>query len=287
MDRMSGGRFNPAAPLGLEPPTIPEEPYPFGSGTLVFSSCLALESWPSVVWDVNGYYHELGVGFRASRYQLRLAYQARKGDMDGRLTYVFSQLLNSQTRRDYDATPLGHVFLDFYVEQRIKNKAKQTAQSYRAMGLDISEEEVLAEMGFKATPKDPNGFDIPQKAGDDGSTQRSRKQVKPGPGPTFYLKKMLVNQLPPGAVLFMSEWRTAIFEALYSEKITMSFAIGMMAGRPGVEVLSVAGVKVAFVSVEEFSTAGIKNIESLAALTAQQLTPTTDVVTDRAPIQGA
>src|SRR5690349_24850828 len=46
-------------------------------GAVFRSTSQVLDSWPSVVWDVNGYYHVLGVGFRASRRQLLRAYYAR------------------------------------------------------------------------------------------------------------------------------------------------------------------------------------------------------------------
>lgn len=93
----------------------PTEPILAGTGDPTFSTCVAVEPWPTITWDVNGYYFELGVHHRATRAELRVAYQAKQGHRSERLTYILSQLLDPETRRAYDATSPDHVFVDDYV----------------------------------------------------------------------------------------------------------------------------------------------------------------------------
>ncbi len=104
------------------PRPLPEalaRPRLVGDGPATFSTCVALERSPAMVYDVNGYYRALGVPPSATKHQIARAYHERGTD-DPYLTYVVTQLLDPETRGAYDATPLGHVFLDEYVMERIR-----------------------------------------------------------------------------------------------------------------------------------------------------------------------
>jgi hypothetical protein len=129
-----------------------------GHGPLLASSCTDLMLHPVVIWDVNGYYRALGVDPRADRKTLRRAYIEAGGVDDDYLTYVLQQLLDPETRRDYDATPLGQPYLDRYVELAIKRSAM--AEASRRAGRHATEEEVvevMREQGFDLAPADAVG----------------------------------------------------------------------------------------------------------------------------------
>lgn len=120
-----------------------------GIGPDTASSCTDLALDPQICWDVNGYYASLGVGWRASRKELGLAYLAAGGHTSVYLTYVLSQLLNPDVRRAYDRMGLGEVFLDDdYVQAALKRQASSEASRRSAAGATMSADEVLDEWGY-------------------------------------------------------------------------------------------------------------------------------------------
>jgi hypothetical protein len=94
--------------LNLRPVAVPAGPFEF-------STAQAIEPWLTIVWDVNGYYAELGVYPRATRAELRAAYQAKRGWASARLTYILRQLLDTEIRAAYDSSRPGSVFFDLYI----------------------------------------------------------------------------------------------------------------------------------------------------------------------------
>lgn len=92
----------------LRPVAVPAGPYEFATAQ-------ELQPWPAIVWDVNGYYAELGVPYNATRAQLKEAYQARGGWGSARLTYILRQLLDTEIRAAYDSSRPGSVFFDEYI----------------------------------------------------------------------------------------------------------------------------------------------------------------------------
>lgn len=122
------------------------------------SSCGTVAIVPSFSWDVCAYYLILGVSWRATRGEIRRAYVARCARRGGqvqeeRLTYVTAQLSDPETRRAYDMTPLGGVFLrDREVAAAIRRKASAEAGRRMSEGEDITADEVMSEMGFQAVP---------------------------------------------------------------------------------------------------------------------------------------
>ncbi len=116
-----------------------------------FSTCVELVPHPLIIWDSNGYYRELGVSPRASRREIREAYQRLNGQDSVRLTYVVSQLLDDEIRARYDAVPLGSIFRDDDVETWIRKAKAQMVADYRASGEEVPDEllddgELLDEM---------------------------------------------------------------------------------------------------------------------------------------------
>lgn len=106
---------------------VQERPFLVNAGPAQFTTCQDLVLWPTIVWDVNHYYADLGVSFRASREELKKAYQAKEGWKSQRLTYVLKQLLNPEIRAAYDATQIGNEFFDAYVAQYVKEQMLQDA----------------------------------------------------------------------------------------------------------------------------------------------------------------
>jgi hypothetical protein len=235
-------------------------PTPFSPfGPVVCSSGLELESWPSVVWDVNGYYWSLGVHFRATRRQLKDAYRARGGEDDAYLTYVFSQLLDPQIRRAYDAKPLGSVFWDKYVEKKVRDRAHQMAIQH-----EVDADVILRQWGFvdaeEAAAQEAEELRV-DTAGEPGEDE----QAPPGGSYTFYVWRTKTYLLRESDVRLARDWREAILDECYRHHVTARFAVGIM-GSPrlgsDVTMLSVRGVTVLFVT----TTVDVNEIAKLALI---------------------
>ena len=96
---------------------------------VIASSCKDLERRPSHCWDVCGYYRRLGVHWRATVKELRVAYNTiDPWSTQEPLRYALMQLLDPDVRRVYDLMPLGGVFLlDRDVNAAIKRAAAREA----------------------------------------------------------------------------------------------------------------------------------------------------------------
>lgn len=125
-----------------------DTPVRLGWGPDRWSTSTALVPVEPVCYDVNGYYRELGVDWRASRKELREAYVAKNGQESPRLTYIFKQLLDPVVREAYDKTPQGEVFLDDYTEADLSRRAHEEAGKRALLGLEDSVEDVLADWGY-------------------------------------------------------------------------------------------------------------------------------------------
>ncbi len=124
------------------------EPVRKGAGPDVWSTSTALVPVEFVCADVNGYYRELGVDWRATRKELAVAYMAVGGMGSPRLTYVFKQLLNPKVREEYDKTRAGEPFFDDYTVEELKRRAADEAGRRSLMGQTISVDEIIDEWGY-------------------------------------------------------------------------------------------------------------------------------------------
>lgn len=237
---------------------VDDRPALMGSGPAECSSCTQLSVVPLNIYDVNGYYRELGVDPRATRKQLREAYQAKDGQSSPRLTYILKQLLNPAIRFAYDCTPLGEAFLDRYVEEmvkrRIKTRVSERMQSLHDLGVDLDgidvgslEDDAASEMGFGLkddTPDETVDADPPE--GEDDASPAKFEY-------SYYLWKTRSRQdLCPTDRLV--KWQRFLVSALAREGVTLNFAVGLH-GEPYPWVEATVGYRrVFFLSVQEEPT---------------------------------
>jgi hypothetical protein len=211
-----------------------EEPIVEGWGPLTCSSSTALQPFPTFCWDVNGYYRSLGVHWRASRRQLREAYQRAGGQRSAYLTYVLKQLLDPAVRRAYDACPPGEEFLDDYVSDALRKEASCEAGRRTAAGTPTTGDQVLDERGFEAAP--PVRSDEPLARSDESSDQAldsdhsewSDDQArKTAWGFSYYLWRTWTDQ-----GVDLRRWQELLVQALSSLNCRISFAVGVVRRQP-------------------------------------------------------
>lgn len=111
----------------------PRLAYPGVSPT--FSTNCGLMPVLKFIWDVNGYYRDLGVDPTATRTEIRDAYLANGGPSSDRLTYVAKQLLNPEIRARYDQCALGELFFDRYLQEVVDRRMKQAKADAVAAGM--------------------------------------------------------------------------------------------------------------------------------------------------------
>jgi hypothetical protein len=138
----------------LRPVAVPAGPYEFATAQ-------ELEPWPTIVWDVNGYYRDLGVYHRATRLELKAAYQAKRGWGSARLTYVLRQLLDPEIRAAYDSSRPGSVFFDEYIarwfhDQSLKDSIEEEG---RLLTLDERIEKGQEELDLSQYMNKPYDLD--------------------------------------------------------------------------------------------------------------------------------
>lgn len=126
--------------------TDPTRPVLVGMGPVEAATTMALEQWPSLVYDTNLFYRDMGVHFRATRAQIRRAYQEGGGPNDVRLTMIAGVLLNPQRRLAYDRVPLGKLFFDDEIEEALRIAAATAAGEAREQGDEVDEELLNREL---------------------------------------------------------------------------------------------------------------------------------------------
>lgn len=111
------------------------EPMLVEHGQMAFSASLVVDVARRVIWDVNGYYRELGADPHAPKSVLRRAYQ--DSIQDDRLTYIAKILLNDSTRVEYDLLQPGQLWFDPWLAARVREEVLDAVQ-----GSDITEQDV-------------------------------------------------------------------------------------------------------------------------------------------------
>lgn len=227
------------------------------------SSCLELEPWPSMCYDVNGYYCELGVGYRATRKQLLRAYLERDGQSDERLTYVFSQLLDPKIRREYDACQPDEVFFDRYVIEGIRRKADEQSRQLRTMGIEVSTEDLLDKWGFDFdSPGVVQEQDQAEERVDTPKESRETVGVPPETPPqdpwpyAYFLWRLQHRDRALDLKQMARLWQEAIITECEARRVSTSFAVGIMRDEVSrISELSVKGVRVIFIDISAVSNA--------------------------------
>lgn len=208
-------------PVTAALPAAPEPRRRGGSAELC-STDRRLEPWPAYCWDVCGYYRRLGVHWKASRKELADAYVAAGGENSyPYLRYIMSQLLDRKLRREYDALPLGAVWLkDRYVNDRFKRAAQREAAARGEAA--ATAEDVLAEWGFglsKGPATDAEMTALP-----------SRQQIMAAGTPWGQLWAYYVlGRVDISRVGLLDTWQEALITALDGLGIREPFAVGLAA----------------------------------------------------------
>jgi len=194
-----------------------ERPYLVGDGPVTCSTSQVVDLVP--IWDVNGYYADLGVGTRATKGQIAKRYRA-VGTTSARLTYVVKQLLNREVRRAYDACPLGSVFLDEEVLAHIRRA--------RAKAVSEAGDTVAESQGE------------PPQAVLDTVPVAVQDSISPDVwGYAHYQWESL-----PADQERLRQWQTAVVSAASAHGVTVQIAVGSSGGtRPPVEV-TVVGTRI-------------------------------------------
>jgi hypothetical protein len=192
-----------------------------GGPVFLASSCQELVPW--TVRDVRGYYRRLGVPTRATTRELRLAYLALDPmARDEGLRYALLQLLDPATRRAYDLTPEGGLFLDRDNREGIERAAALRAAALRARAwlagrrVTVTQEQVLQEWGFMHVPASPPG---PQEPPPRQGWEWGWYSMRDPQGASSW----------PGRGE-LSRWQGMIAAELSSRGVFMRFAVGAWPG---------------------------------------------------------
>lgn len=232
-----------------------DDPVLYGRGPAECSSSTTLSVVHVWVYDVNGYYRELGVHPSATKRDLRLAYMAKDGQSSVRLTYILKQLLNPAVRAEYDRTPLGELYLDDYVREQLK-------RAIEARQAQIMED--LARRGVDTSRLDEEGLarDIAASMGAmfEGDDDTPDETVDGGPGVgqdvarpakfdyAYYLwaiKPTLDETESTVRLVRLAEWQRLLVRALSDEGVQMKFAVGIH-GKPHRWVQAQIGYRMVF-----------------------------------------
>lgn len=250
-----------------------DRPRRIGYGPPTASSCLDLQPFPTVIWDTNGYYSDLGVDPRATREELRRAYQRKKGWRSVRLTYVLKQLLNPEIRRLYDLTPCGACLRDdvwaAYEHRLIKLAVAERMRMYAAHGivpedLEAFEVDVFREMKAEGDPLFDGVRLKSDRAAEDLEQVLDAEDLARQDGtPPWIFSYYLWGDIVDPDTSNLPEWQRAIIESLARAGEVVQFAVGLH-GDVDVpyKVDQVGNLIVAFLRHDELPT---KQLAELAA----------------------
>lgn len=229
-----------------------QQPIRLGWGPARWSTSMTLVPVQVVCHDVNGYYRELGVDWRASKKELKEAYVALDGPNDARLTYVFKQLLDPITREAYDRSPQGELFLDDYTEDDLKRRAhEEAARRSTDLGKPVSRDDVLDDWGYMVLDPEADGVDSVKPMVND----RPRRAARTAWGYSYWVwqtKDFVQNESR------LRQWQEllAVAAAQYGESPMISIGVTSMSDQPFM-LEDVAGETVVFFSTETEPTADI------------------------------
>lgn len=215
------------------------KPIPVPAGPMICSTSVSLEKWPTVVWDVNNYYAELGIHWSASNKEIREAYQALDGASSERLTYIVKQLLDPEIRRGYDATQLGSVFFDKYIAEYVKQQMMkdQVEETGRLMSFD---EQI--EAGYEAIDLSSfiNKSVNPEEKDWTDDDPEFKDRWKWG----YYLLGTEDYDTTK-----LQEWQSLLIQAFSEKSLVIGLGVGITIGQTGLDIVD--SNLVAFISVND------------------------------------
>ena len=175
----------------------PTRPVLVGVGPVEAATTMALEPYPSIVYDTNLFYRDMGVHFRASRVEIRRAFVELDGPNSVRLMMIAGVLLNPERRLAYDRVPMSAFFFDDEIEGAMRIRASTEASQVRADGGEVDEDGLNDALDEMRKPIDSMD-DLPS------FTDRYPW--------SYYLKNSTHNDTE-----LLSLWRDAIITALWSQ----------------------------------------------------------------------
>ena len=201
------------------------EPIITGGGPTFCSTSVELATQPQIIWDVNNYYKNLGVSTRASRKELRQAFQQADGHSSDYLTYIMTQLLNPRIRYEYDLMPLGSLYInDRFVQGRIKDAARKESDRRKAQGEEVTPEEVIEEMGLKLEPPIEEEENLFEDQDEPGVPEEEPELFEPWEY-SYYLWKSICPEEER-----LKEWQTFLHRASVDLGVAMRFSVGYCGG---------------------------------------------------------
>lgn len=224
-----------------------------GAAEAEASSCTQLALLPDHCWDVCGYYRTLGVHWRATAREVRVAYLGLDPTNELRdVHYAMTQLLDPVIRRAYDLMPLGGLFLgDREVRERIEKLAAMEASRRNAEAWrngedreDLGQAAVLREWGFDKGVSADEARD--RLAGEAFRRGRASDELGSSRGDweASWGWYRLTDPYEPDAgdspsPAVLEAWQAMVSAALSAAGQRVSFAVGTWPGR-GVHVLQVS-----------------------------------------------
>lgn len=299
VDRIGGGvgrllgRRTPRralpTPQAVEMPSgILEPTRPLLVGDPVLADCstsTALAITPEVIWDVNGYYRELGIPFPyrgITKSRLRLAYLASGAADDARKAYCFNQLADPGVRAEYNEAPLGEPYLDDYWESMMRAKAKKEVADRIARGevtVEKAEEEELVNERLQEWGLKLEDETIPEKAQEAEATPARKAPSTAHIRWSFYLWRCSYDAIMEVRDR-LDTWRTLLVEAFREQAPNSgdTFRVGFLGKQPHPSVTAeVDGHLVFFLNKDQEPTAeeAARAVRfTLPAMSSREITPT-------------
>lgn len=225
-----------------------------GDGPRTCTSARAVVSLrPGRIYDVNGFYAELGVSPQASARELVDAYMAAGGQDSAHLTEVLMILRDPVRRAAYDRMLPHQRFADTRTVQRLtRAEAVRRLRESDPLSSVFETENVQNQPSYTRESVSENTHRVP---GADAETD-------PAFGYAYYLWGVVYS---PSARAGLPQWQAALITALGATPGPVQFAVGRCALGSDSVAIRVAGVPVAFLS------AGTAPQQTLAEHVASQL----------------
>jgi hypothetical protein len=193
------------------------------------STCRELvagDFWPGLIYDVNGYYRALGIGwpFRPTKRQLMEAYRDLNVEADAYefATYAFKRLINPEFRARYDERPDGAPMDDKYRWAELKRKAADWASDEsRRTGRVISAADfVPADIRAKMEA------DVRREHEGDVPPSKAQLRKVAGWGFGYYIWDAFRRD-----EVVLQRWQRVLLEACWEQGVSGRFAVGVLGGQ--------------------------------------------------------